>query len=142
MSDETANVYDCKNPMDKCPDCSVSIGEYHAASCDIEQCPRCGHQFLYCACDGDIITDGDSHTFDGLPRIPWTGYVPGTAECHEYNLWSKAIVSRTPSDEFEKLTWVKCDKEDPDARPDYNAIKSQYVWNVELQKFVIPGETK
>ncbi len=37
-----------------CHDCSVVKGEFHAFGCDVERCPRCGGQLLYCECpDGE-----------------------------------------------------------------------------------------
>ncbi len=39
-----------------CGDCGVRRGELHLDGCDIEVCPRCGGQYLGCACK---IDDGD-----------------------------------------------------------------------------------
>jgi hypothetical protein len=36
------------NPF--CGDCSVSPGQIHLESCDIEECPRCFGQLLSCGC--------------------------------------------------------------------------------------------
>src|ERR1039458_6816966 len=36
----------------KCRDCGVSIGEVHMLNCGIESCPRCGGQYVSCACNG------------------------------------------------------------------------------------------
>lgn len=33
-----------------CHDCSAIQGQYHCEGCDVEQCPRCGNQFLGCSC--------------------------------------------------------------------------------------------
>jgi hypothetical protein len=33
-----------------CHDCGVIKGQYHAVNCDVEECPRCGHQLLGCGC--------------------------------------------------------------------------------------------
>lgn len=33
-----------------CHDCGVVKGQYHAVNCDVEECPRCRHQLLGCAC--------------------------------------------------------------------------------------------
>lgn len=39
----------------RCHDCGVKSGELHLEGCDFELCPRCGGQFLGCAC----LTDKD-----------------------------------------------------------------------------------
>lgn len=33
-----------------CHDCGVLPGGYHHLHCDMEQCPKCGHQFISCEC--------------------------------------------------------------------------------------------
>jgi hypothetical protein len=33
-----------------CHDCGVIGGQYHAEGCDVEECPKCGHQLLGCEC--------------------------------------------------------------------------------------------
>lgn len=46
---------------DRCGDCRVLPGNLHHLGCDIEECPRCGHQLLSCGC-----LDDEDDTFDGL----------------------------------------------------------------------------
>ena len=36
-----------------CHDCRVLNGEFHVPSCDVEECPVCGEQFISCACKFD-----------------------------------------------------------------------------------------
>ena len=36
----------------RCHDCGVSVGGLHHRGCDVEQCPKCGDQLLFCACWG------------------------------------------------------------------------------------------
>lgn len=38
----------------KCDDCNVFRGEYHLEHCDLEECPKCGGQFLTCNCSKDL----------------------------------------------------------------------------------------
>ena len=33
-----------------CHDCGVLKGEFHVASCDVEECPVCGDQLISCDC--------------------------------------------------------------------------------------------
>jgi hypothetical protein len=34
-----------------CHDCSVIAGQIHVFGCDVERCPVCGGQLIYCECD-------------------------------------------------------------------------------------------
>ena len=36
-----------------CCECGCEIGEVHHVMCDLEECPRCGGQFLSCLMDGE-----------------------------------------------------------------------------------------
>jgi len=36
----------------KCPDCGVSVGDYHQEGCDIEECEHCSGQQIGCSCHG------------------------------------------------------------------------------------------
>lgn len=50
-----------------CGDCAAHRGQFHALSCDIEQCPRCANQLLSCDCFGGrtltvVIASGDHKT--------------------------------------------------------------------------------
>jgi len=33
-----------------CHDCFVKKGNYHVSGCDVERCPKCGHQLISCNC--------------------------------------------------------------------------------------------
>ena len=37
--------------LSECRDCAVPIGGHHSLGCGIEQCPRCGGQYVSCDCD-------------------------------------------------------------------------------------------
>ena len=43
-----------------CHDCGVKFGNTHHTGCDVESCPKCGGQFLYCECrdDGEVYFMG------------------------------------------------------------------------------------
>ena len=32
----------------RCHDCNVAVGGFHHAGCDVEECPVCHHQLLWC----------------------------------------------------------------------------------------------
>jgi len=36
-----------------CHNCGVTKGELHIFGCDVERCPRCGAEALYCECPYD-----------------------------------------------------------------------------------------
>lgn len=36
--------------FDFCPECGVSHGGLHHPGCDVEECPRCRTQYLFCGC--------------------------------------------------------------------------------------------
>lgn len=105
---------------ERCPDCSVVIGENHLPGCDIERCPCCGLQRLSCDC-----SDADRA---GLPRIPWNGEFPGTSECREYGLYAKLIPG---------LGWVQCGKDEEDAQEDLNRLYEFGTWDTARQRWVL-----
>lgn len=65
------NHADATPVEESCPDCHVSIGQYHVEGCDVARCLATGLQRLghaeSCRC----------------PRDVWTGRWPGEAECLE-----------------------------------------------------------
>ena len=49
--DENGKVFDWSEISRKpCHDCAAILGQYHCFGCDVEQCPRCGGQYLGCRC--------------------------------------------------------------------------------------------
>ncbi len=34
-----------------CHDCGVIKGQIHVGGCDVERCPACGGQIIFCECD-------------------------------------------------------------------------------------------
>ena len=34
-----------------CGVCGVSLGSFHHPGCDVEECPKCHEQLLFCHCD-------------------------------------------------------------------------------------------
>jgi len=46
-----------------CHDCGVEEGQPHKPGCDMEVCPVCGEQLLYCNCSDEEVNK--------RPRIPY-----------------------------------------------------------------------
>ncbi len=42
-----------------CHDCGVRRGELHHEGCDMETCPRCGHQYMCCDCEREYEEEDD-----------------------------------------------------------------------------------
>ena len=40
-----------------CHDCGVTKGLFHVVGCDVERCPCCGGQAIYCECNDDEDTE-------------------------------------------------------------------------------------
>lgn len=38
-----------------CHDCGAKAGQFHHWGCDMERCPKCGHQLLSCDCESVSI---------------------------------------------------------------------------------------
>lgn len=113
------------NPFEPkaCPDCGAEIGQLHAPTCDVEQCPYCGHQLLSCCCDGLGI--GEVPADD---RMPWSGRWPGEAECEEFG-WFAELVAGSG--------WKSVEgKPGPSAIPDLNRLHVMARWNRKKKRFV------
>lgn len=107
-----------------CRDCGVAIGQPHTPYCDVPRCQVCGWQRLQCEMEHQHPTE--------VPVI-WTGQWPGELECQELGLWSK----------WTDHGWEKCDKDDPDAGEDLNALAELHalgklVWDSQVQRLVLP----
>ncbi len=104
-------------PFD-CPGCGAQSGRPHQPDCEVEQCPACGWQRLSCGCGQEI---GDEE------RLPWTGLLPGAAECREYGLWSKLDPDRG---------WVPCRPDEPGAYEDLLRLGAESLWDRERRRWV------
>jgi hypothetical protein len=94
--------------LKNCHDCGTKPGETHMPGCDTERCSYCGGQCLMCG--GCPDESGKIRHDPAFAR--WTGLWPGSAEAAELGLWVK----------WTDQGWEKCDKNDPDARPDLNSF--------------------
>ncbi len=87
--------------MKLCHDCGALPGRPHHDGCDVERCSSCGGQRLMCDCK------------DHDPMFSrWTGIWPGWAEALALGLITK----------WSDKGWIKCNIDDPDARPDINTF--------------------
>jgi len=106
-----------------CHDCGVQPGQLHARGCDVERCPYCGGQLIFCSCKdppGCGIPDDD--------RIPWTGEWPGEAECREFGWYAKRNIGGPG--------WEPCQPDEPGAHPDLNRLHIEAVWDRERKRWV------
>lgn len=55
-------------PPATCHDCGVTVGGLHHRFCDVEECPRCHDQLLYCACWVDQVPADDAQETEALER--------------------------------------------------------------------------
>ncbi len=48
--------------IDRCHDCGISSGHYHHLGCDMESCPVCYGQMIWCNCGGrkEALRDGEN----------------------------------------------------------------------------------
>jgi hypothetical protein len=104
-----------------CGDCGVQPGQLHKRGCDVERCPYCGGQMIFCDCNlPRRVPDKD--------RLPWTGEWPGEAECREFGWYAK----RNPNGPG----WVPCQSDDPGAQPDQNRLHKDAVWDRRLKRWL------
>ena len=108
----------------RCPDCFVGIGERHKVGCDVEGCPYCGGQMLFCCCGG--LTGKDEFPFDD--RIPWQGLLPGERECWEFGWYAK----RNPVGSG----WIACDPDEYGSIPDLNRLRVDATWSRRHKRWV------
>lgn len=94
--------------MNCCPDCGVAPGEFHMPGCDIEPCPYCGGQAMFCGCDAPLDD-----------RLAWTGHWPGELEAlnHGYTCLSSS------------RGYIPCSPDTPGAEPDLNRFHADYEWS-------------
>jgi len=134
--------------MMNCPDYGVAPGSYHLDCCDVERCPRCGHQLLSCTCiyevngldvrtlefeHPDIYENGPSQRmYDewdnkwGHRRMPWTGEWPGLDEARALGLYTK----------WTDHGWEPCDQNDEGAQGDLNTLVTIAHWDTDSQRWV------
>ncbi len=44
------SVYHFEEKSGHCHDCGIKHGGLHHPGCDVERCPRCGGQLIFCDC--------------------------------------------------------------------------------------------
>ena len=48
---------------EKCHDCGVEVGQIHIVECDVERCPKCGGQLIFCECSDKLVSYPDENPF-------------------------------------------------------------------------------
>lgn len=102
-------------PLETCHDCGAAPGQLHADGCDVERCPACGLQALFC---GHDATER---------RMPWTGEWPNTARCRELGWFARVTNGR----------WTPCGPGEPGAYPDLNRLYAECRWDPETQRWEV-----
>lgn len=132
--------------MRTCGDCGVEPGQMHLDGCDVQRCPRCGHQAIGCDCiyevngvDPDDLEDGPTEAMYarwdaewGRRYQPWTGEWPGDAEAREFG-WYCRMTDRG---------WVRCSPDAPGAVPDLNRLATEARWDADVGRFVQRAGTR
>jgi len=115
----------CNNKLrEHCPDCGVTIGEFHHEGCDIEPCPLCGLQYDGCDCKPSEVYAAE--------RVRFAGYCAGEAECVEYGMFIKLLP--------DKSGHVSCSADDDGAYLDYNRLFEEGAWDAVNRKWLMPKE--
>jgi hypothetical protein len=141
------------NRPPNCGDCGAKPGELHMHGCDVERCPRCGHQAIGCGCiyevcgmDREKLEKDHPDIYNNGPtdemyakwdsewekrRMPWTGEWPGVAECQEYGFYAYLIPY---------VGWPACATKDAhlEATEDLTRLVTTCRWDQEKQRFVKP----
>jgi hypothetical protein len=107
-----------------CPDCAAGVGEYHVLGCDVEQCPYCGGQLIFCDCRRKPPLDD---------RLLWSGHWPGVMECREFGWYARMVPGRG---------WVSCAPNEPGASEDLNRLHVEGGWSRKRNRFVLPKQPK
>lgn len=64
----------------RCGDCGVEPGGLHHIGCDLQRCPRCRGQLIFCDCGWDELAwEADDDDVDVPPTVTPPGLVPFTA---------------------------------------------------------------
>jgi hypothetical protein len=108
----------------RCPDCGVLPTTIHRPGCDVEACPKCGHQLISCGCDTETLAAED--------LVPWTGEWPGTAECEEFGWWA-VFNTAGPG-------WVAVPLGTEEATHDLNRLYTDAVWDKTHKRWRLPGQ--
>src|SRR4051812_20418000 len=109
----------------KCPVCGVSPNNYHIIDCEFEQCAYCGESVVECLCEAGPLPLDD--------RIPWSGSLPGVAECREWGWYARLLPG---------LGWVPCSQDDPMAVEHLQRFHYGARWDRETKQFVRDEATR
>jgi hypothetical protein len=103
--------------MEHCHDCGVVEGELHELGCDMEWCPFCGRQLIFCGCCHDLLKTDDELTEEQEEqwwrflmergRVPFIVYPNMCARCGA--LWPEMF--NVPDEEWNRYVEIQHRKE-------------------------------
>ncbi|MCY0931169.1 DUF45 domain-containing protein [Streptomyces sp. H27-H1] len=101
---------------DTCPKCHTRPGDLHTHWCGLAQCALTGRQRSGCTHPGTTCL------------TLWSGRWPGQEECEEYGFYYRPGANGAEP----------CNADDEGAEHDLNRLYRECVWDVRLQRMVLP----
>jgi ppGpp synthetase/RelA/SpoT-type nucleotidyltranferase len=107
-----------------CHDCHAEIGQYHVSGCDVEECPKCGHQSISCDCDDEGIDD-NSFNFKRHREQAIAEYAPKRLLYDRFATCIQHIAAQALQRADIKYSSVEARSKEPDSFGDKAATPSE-----------------